>query len=285
MNNKKYLLILINSFLILSCIINPQSDITPIAKHTSIFDNAPTATLTPQIVDKNTVSPTLLPKNAKETIQKLLQEPTDCLAPCMWSITPKVTNIENAINVYKQLGMKLSFVSEKGSKKYYDTNYRFPSGLYIMHMITADNGIVTNIRVNITPPKNAQLPREWSSYSPETLIQRYAEPSKVGFLLARIRDANSQPIAWYTMDLFFEDVELIVEYGNSEILYSKSKAICPLRDQYESVTLWFGNESENQPQGGMPLSEATNLQIQDFVKLITSTSKDGCFELNVDIFP
>lgn len=184
-----------------------------------------------------------------------------------------------------QFGMKLNFVSEKGSKKYYETNYGLPSGLFILHMITAKNGVVTSTKINITTPKNTQRPREWLAYSPEMLIKWYGEPSKVDFLLARIRDTNSQPIAWYTMDLFFEKSELIVEYGNSEILYSENKTICPLLDQYETVTLWFGSEAENQPRGGTPLSEATNIQMRDFTELMTGTSNDACFELNVDIFP
>jgi hypothetical protein len=167
--------------------------VTPTARATL------TATLTPPA--------TLEPEQAKETIMTLLQDSVDCKAPCFWGIVPRQTTLGEARNNFTQLGLNLELTRTEGRRKFYAVVHDFDNGLSITVILTIQNDLVENLRTYISPEKlNAVVPRAWSAYSPETLINQYGLPSRVDFYL------DWGPRSFFDMVIYFDSVNLIVEY-------------------------------------------------------------------------
>lgn len=138
------------------------------------------------------------------------------------------------------------------------------------------------MRIYITPetPKEG-VPREWSAYSPETLISRYGKPSEVGFFM------DWGPRSFFDMVMAFDQVDLIVEYSGYDLIPRKkgSPKVCPLSAQFESVILWMGKEPVHPPDVGVLLEEATSLTMEEFSELMTGNPGKACLIVKGDVFP
>lgn len=252
------------------------SVVTPVPSPSPI----PTATPTP------TTFPTLEPDRVKETIQALLQETKDCGSPCVWGITPGETTINEAQRIFTHLGIQLMYVTSHDNRNYYYSKYEFDNGLSISFSVAVQRGIINNVVSDIHPEIQIPgVPRAWKAYSPETLIERYGNPSKVDFFVDRIRDGNVPPKAWYGMNMHFKEVGMIIEYGGAELSPLTNFQACPLIDPFEFIRIWFGEEPEHPPGEVVPLIEATNLTMEEFVELMTGDPERACFKLNMEIFP
>ena len=224
----------------------------------------------------------LEPEQAEETIQLLLQEPKDCKAPCFWGITPGKTSFAEARNIFASLRLYPQFTLAEGNRKFYAVDYDFDSGLSIDIILTIQDNIIENLNIIILPEKErAGIPRGWLAYSPETLITRYGEPSRVAFAL------DWGPRSYFEMDMYFEAVDLIVEYAGHDIIPRQkgSPQICSLTAQFNVVRLWMGEDSVNPPADAVPLEEATSMTVQEFAELMTGDQDKACFIVKGDVFP
>lgn len=238
----------------------------------------PNATQTPSLTP-----PIMLePEQAEETIRVLLQEPNDCNAPCFWEITPGKTSFGEATNIFSRLRLHPQFTYAEGNRKFYDVDYVFDSGLSIDIILTIQDNIVENLRLNILPEENkTSSPRGWSAYSPETLISRYGEPSRVVFAL------DWGPRSYFEMDMYFDTVNLIVVYAGYDIIPRQkgSPQICPLTAQFNIVSLWMGENPVSPPSDAIPLEDATDMTLEEFSKLMTGDPNKACFVLKGEVFP
>lgn len=236
--------------------ISPTSETTPTARPTQ------TATLTPP--------PTLEPVEARDVIRNFLREPVDCPAPCLWGIVPGQTTLGEAKNILTRLGLEL---------KQREVDYELDSRLSIKLILTVQNDwIVESLRFHIRPEEQrVGVPREWSAYSPDTMINRYGLPSKVDFKLDR-----GAPDASYTMDLHFDAINLTVEYFSYDV--GEGLQVCPLTDQFETVRIWVGTNPQNPPNAGVPLEQSTSLTIAEFAALMTGDAGTPCFGLTEEAF-
>jgi hypothetical protein len=224
----------------------------------------------------------LEPESAKNTIRKLLQEPVDCEAPCFWGIVPGQTTYDEAKNAFSQLELQ-TWEIERDKQYYYGAIYKSDNGLSIMPSLAIRNNIIENINISITPEiYKVGVPREWLAYSPETLISRYGAPSRVDFFVGR-----ANPKMSYAMILYFQKVNMIVEYGGYDIkaVSSNTFRICPLLDQVETVGIWLGKDPENPPGNAASLEEATSLTLDRFTQLMLGSSDKACIDLNGELFP
>jgi len=253
-------------------VITPVSSLTPILP-TSTF--ALTATVTPTL-------PAILESGqAKESIRILLQEAIDCEAPCFWGIEPGRTTLDEAIDAFAHLGLSLKFVATLDGKDFYDVSYNLNNGIEVSPNIAIQNDTVKNLSVGINDTSQVGDPRKWSAYSPETLISRYGTPSKVEFFLGRVAPAPT-----HSMVLYFETVELIVEYIGSNILISGTQLeICPITNQVEYIHIWMGDDPQYPPSPSIPLEEATSLTMEEFSKLMIGNPDKACFKLREEVFP
>jgi hypothetical protein len=243
----------------------------------STSTNTPIATTTP------TLPLTLEPEQVKETIRTLLQEPVDCAAPCFWGIMPGQTTFEEATNIFIHLGLGLQGTTKLDGKDFYDVNYNLHDGIEISPVIALQNNVVKSLDVGINDTSPEGSPRKWSAYSPETLIERYGLPSQVDFFLGRVA-----PTPIHSMVLYFENVDLIVEYGGTNILNVSRGAqleICPLTNKVDFIKLWMGDDPQYPPYPGVPLEDATSLTMEEFSYLMIGDPIKACFNLKEEAFP
>ena len=167
-------------------------------------------------------------------------------------------------------------------QNYSAVNYDLDSGLSIQVILSIQKDIVENIRIKINPEKQrAGFDREWLSYSPESLIKRYGIPSEVDFI------ADWGPGPFFEMHMYFEEVDLIVQYAGNEIIPSQRGAaqVCPQTVQFDSVWLWMGKSPAYPPVDGVPLKKVTSMTVEEFSKLMTEDPDHTCFLINGNEFP
>ena len=246
----------------------------------------PTLTFTPDPTQTATPIPpaTLQPEQAKDFLRTLLREP-ECLAPCFFGITPEKTTLGEAKNIFAHLGLELVHTNTQSNYDAYALIYDFDNGLHIGPILRVENAIVKNLRVKIHPEdQKAGIPREWSAYSPETLIRRYGPPSRVEFILAKGPATSSS----FGMIMYFGAIDLIVEYGGQDIIPPEqwdAPHICPLTIQFEYVRVWM-EEDPGYPTGAwIPLEEATDMSMEEFASLMTGNPEAACFTLKGDKLP
>lgn len=250
----------------------PVSSSTPIP---------PTSTSTFTPTETATLPATLESEQAKETIRTLLQDSVDCEAPCFWGITPRQTTLSEAINIFTHLGLQVESTIFQG-KDFYGIEHEFDNGLSISITLTIQDDFVKNLRVDMLPEKSsAGVPRMWSAYSPETLINRYGPPSKVDFFL------DWGPNSLIEMDMYFDTVDLIVSYGGYNIIprQKSSPHFCPLTAQFDSVRVWMGKDPYEPPSELVPLEKATSMTLEDFSDLMKGNPNKACFILDAEEFP
>ncbi len=253
---------------------NKPPTITPTLSPIPRPSRTPDSTLTPL--------PTIEPEKVGETLKELLQEPIGCVSPCFLGIVPSQTTFSEAENIISSLGLKLEHSNTTGDKKIYETVYEFDSGLSINPLFTSKNSIIENITIYIIPEKQKSgIPREWLAYSPEMMINRFGIPSYVGFAL------DWGPRSFFAMAIYFDDVDLIVEYSGYDIIPRQKgpSRICPLTDQFEDVRVWFGKNPINPPGGFVSLEQATSLTMENFSDLIIGNPANACLVVNGDAFP
>jgi len=206
-------LLLVASGLLAGCI-SQESTAPPIrtetqfSSPTSIPTISPVSTLQPTQTMTLTPPVTLEPGQVENTVKTLLQEPVDCEAPCFWGIMPGKTTFGEAQNLFLRLGLNLRFTLAEGGKEFYGVIYDLSKGSEITPVLTVQDNIIKNLKIGINPTEQkAGTSREWSAYSPETLIERYGTPSKVNFA------SDWGPQSFFEMDMYFDNFDLIVHYS------------------------------------------------------------------------
>lgn len=251
---------------------------------------APTST--PTLAVTETPSPTATrthlatsdPKSMEETIQSLLQDPMNCMVPCFWGIVPGKTSMDEARAFFSHLGFRAFEGTDQNSGRYFYT-IAYESGFGRDSYVTLhpNNNRITNIIVNpeITKQKDG-IPREWAAFSPETIIQKYGQPSHVDFYLAWPGGGGSEII----MNLYFDKVDLIVQYTGENLFPSSnhSPRLCPLIAPFDYVRLWLGPNPPHPPLAGIALEQATSLTMEQFTQLMLGNQQHACFTLKGDVF-
>jgi hypothetical protein len=241
-----------------------------------------TSTYLPTLFTTKTQTPvaTLASEVANKTIKKLLQETSDCSAPCFWGIVPRKTTSEEAKKKFDYYGLKTVIISNKG-KDYYNITHDVGDGLNVSATLPIQNNLVDSIRIYINPEKQKPgFTREWLAYSPETLINRYGTPSRVDFF------ADYGPGPFFTMQMYFDAEDLIVQYSSSEVILNKEgfARVCPLTLQFDTAWLWMGKNPQDPPGYGIPLEEATKITRDEFANIMTGDPKNACFTFNENVF-
>jgi len=232
----------------------------------------PTVTLTP-------VEP-LEPAQARETIQPLLKEPMNCAVPCFWGIIPEQTSLDEARIFFSKLGFTpFEGINPNSGRYFYTISYDSSTGYdsYVtFHRDT--NNLVENIVVSPDIPKPKEgSPREWIAYSPETLIKRNGEPSRVEFAV------GLGPSIGINMIMYFDASDLIVHYRGYNM---NPKRFCPLTAPFDFVRLWMGHNPPDTPSfETVPLEKVTSLTIDQFSQLMMGDPEKACFTVKGEALP
>lgn len=241
-----------------------------------------TETLSPTAI--HTLVPTLVPDSVKETMQPLLQDSMNCKEPCFLGITPGKTSMDKARAFFEPLGFKHSEGTDPNSgRDFYSVSYESNIGRKSFVTFFTSNSLVENIKImpDIANQEEGS-PREWIAYSPESLIKKFGQPSRVDFSLAWPGGGGSEII----MNMYFDPVNLIVQYTGQNMLPSNRNLLrlCPLTDPFDYVRLWMGANQPNDPPAGVPLEQATTLTIDQFTQLMLEDPEQACFNIKGDVF-
>lgn len=280
----RFYFLLLGVMLLARCI----PDVVATPQHIETFSFipiSPTLSITPTEIPTLTQPATLTPLQANEKIRILLQEPTDCSAPCFWGITPQKTTFAEATNIFASLGLHPKHTLTQNSHDLYDTDYHIQFALEISILFSVQDDIVKTLDVGINVPREVTIPRKWSAYSPETLIKRYGTPSRVEFSLNNIYPNNGIS---GSMMMYFDNVDMIVLYAGTEENFlkdQKSLTLCPLNNGIHFVGIWMGEEILYPQPPLIPLEQATSLTLADFEKLMLGDPNIACFNLNEEAFP
>lgn len=225
--------------------------------------------------------PTLEEEQANEIIQTFMQDAAFCETPCFLGIVPGKTTLGEALDIFRYLGLSPEKITYAG-KSFYDVAYDFKSGLSISANMMIYEELVKNLTLDIHPEiQEAGFPREWLAFSPETLINRYGQPSKVEIAV------DWTPRTLFELIMYFDEDNLIVDYVGYDITSIRylSPYICPMTAQFDSVSLWMGEEPIYLPLEATPLEKATSMTIEEFSELMTGNPANACFDINDEASP
>jgi hypothetical protein len=222
------------------------------------------------------------PEEARGTIQALLREPVDCAAPCFWGITPGRTTLGEAWNIFTLLGIQhlntTYTAPEYKGMRLATAQYDF---LSVEITLVMRDDVVMNLLARMTPEEQKTgISREWLSYSPETLINRYGLPSRVILVLDR------GPNLFFEMDIYFDEFDLIVAYLGNHVISEEvgELEVCPLVAQFDMVALWMGKDPIDLPLHGVSVDKATGMTLEEFSKLMIGDPDKACFIVKAEEF-
>lgn len=263
---------------------------TQITTPTSVPGLSPTMAVT--LTSVPTVTPTsqatLEPTQFAETFEKFLSQGNDCLSPCIFGITPGQTTINQAQDIFDWLRSPLSTNTYPSGKEFYSTLLGYDGNeISISVDLTEENGVVKNIDTGITLPKYKKVPdpRAWQAFSPSVFLQKYGNPTYVGFNLT-FPSEEGFPLktAWYNMVLEYKNLDLTIQYFRGWTLEDNLIKICPMTDQYDSVSVDLGKDLEYSPPPGVPLEKTTSLTLEQFSDLLKQKPESACFKISKEAF-
>lgn len=263
------------------------SSVKPTATPTPTSTWTPTPTVTPTV----TLTPpaTLEPDLAKEEVKRLFKEEVDCEKACFWGIVPGETNLSEATDILKRLGIFWEAIYDEDEMEVYSTlvgvlnSARGPLELY------TQNGVVENIRFGFSVWRGDDkiIPHsEWLAYSPETVLKRYGKPTRVEFGIDYPHEPGAPPgSVWYYLQMYFDQEDLIVGYyGGPSIAKERIKA-CPKGDTFiDGIMVWIGKDPEFPPGPAIPLEDATGLTMDEFYELMVNGNPYTCINLITEAF-
>jgi hypothetical protein len=190
-----------------------------------------------------------------------------CLGDCSRAVG-------EAKNVLTRLGLQVTSSFFEG-KDTHVTHHELTDGPAFQIVFTAENSVVSNLRVGVTGETS-----QATAYSLDSLIKRLGPPSNVEFWICR------GEVACYGIVMYWDDLDLIVQYYSLDVDHGDERIrVCPIQDEIFHVRLWLGPDPENPPFGAIALKEAASMTAEKFSQLMTGDPLDACLDLNVEIFP
>lgn len=271
-----FFILTINWFLS-GCKINPTQAPTNWQIESTIVNSTPTISQqTPTVTPK----PTLQPEEARKIIQERFNTISDCAAPCFWDITPNKTTLDEAQDIFSHLGL---IITENNN-----VHFSVDDVLSGLISLDANDNLVNSVSVSIDTEHDLnETYRSWFAYSPESLIAQYGTPTKVEIIGSYVMDkvVFAESPKWYSMNIYFAKQNLIVYYEDGEFEPENSSYLaCPLTNKFRYVKLWFGENPKFPPPSTYPLEEVSQINLEEFARLMKEKVDSACFELNEKIF-
>lgn len=267
-------------------------DVTPSVAQTTL----PTSTATVEPTATRTSLPTLSPVEGETLLRSLLQTDENCPLPCWWGIHPGVTTWQEiepflesfASEMYRSSNPRSSLVS-------YELNFYFPNreapttSHWALYYI--EEGTVSDIELNVSNSLNGS-----STYSLRTVLGKYGAPEEVWI---GTYDNTPSGVRPFRITLIYSGRGFVVSYETRNVRKEGEAIVgCPLEplplaflwlteegsaitfEQARSATLHIGDD-----QLYLPLSEATDLTIEEFYQLFTETTGDNCLSTPAELWP
>jgi len=251
---------------------NPEVAPTSTSTQTVTEIPSPTTTLTPLA--------TLSPESAKATMEPMLADPIQCAGTCFLGITPGRTSMEETKAFFSPMGFEhlegIDLNDPNSGRNFYSVEYESDQGRSFHVTFWSSNHLVESIQITpIIAEQKEGSPRDWIAYSPETLIQKFGQPSRVEFGLAFQQNVT------INMILYFDEIDLIALYAG----IGDPDHFCPLTFPFYFVRLLMGPNPPYPPLfPTVPLEESTSLTVDQFTQLMLRDPQTACFTVNWEVF-
>lgn len=237
----------------------------------------------------NTVTsePTPTIEESQKLVQDLLENNAGCRLPCWWGITPGETTWDEA----RQILVKVSSYVPQTVEDNYLFNvsvhaylpYSYDFAKYMEHSYRVDDDIVVYIQAY-----NFHLAPK---YSLPNLLNSYGKPSEVWIRTFPQEDMGFQH---FLIDVFYEDLGILVEYGTGHPLEEVNGNIqnCSIDEMdspflylwspdnrhlsfQEAKTLFLDTMNLPEPK---PLFKATGMDVNTFFETFKNPKENTCIE-------
>lgn len=150
--------------------------------------------------------------------------------------------------------------------------------------------VVQGIQIDLSSLQFQKVPAEdWGAFNPKNILSKYGTPSNVEFFVSTPHDGNdAYKIFWYDMFLYYENIDMMIEYGFGIPHPQNSFHICPNlqgKNSFDYVVIWLGKKAPDPfLYHGVPLETASSITLEDFFQLLTTKDDQrACFDLNNDM--
>jgi hypothetical protein len=213
-------------------------------------------------------------------MEPLLADPIQCAGTCFLGITPGKSSMEETKAFFSPFGFEhlegIDLYDPDSGRNFYTVEYESDQGRSFHVSFWSSNHLVDSIQ--ITPHIAGQKegsPHDWIAYSPETLIQKFGQPSRVEFGLDLMEKVT------INMVFYFDDINLIANYAG----IGDPTHFCPMTFPFDHVRLWMGPNPPYPPLfSTVPLEESTSLTVDQFTQLMLGDPQTACFTINTGVF-
>jgi hypothetical protein len=242
-------------------------------------------TIAPTFTPMPTVTPTDLPtltsQEADKAVQEYMQTNAGC-KDCFWGIVPGKTTLGETRNFITMLSSMSQYSELEPS--HFDVFFGLKGGLFsIEPLFHYDNSLIIDGISVVFGVDNPGVTREdWSFYHPDNILRMYGIPSQVSISTA---EGPTQPgekrNIEYFMDLYFDQSNMIIEYGYPEvaILGSTEYTVCPTWDRVTSLEVWYGEHKDNPPVIRPNENQLLNLSNESFYQQMIPKDGGKCIKL------
>lgn len=253
---------------------------SPVLSPTPVFTPTRSPTPTPTGTATLTPPPTLSLQMRDAELRQLIIDNVGCQPPCFMGIVPEQTTLGELNNFFIRYGLHPYDFHRRVFEVNYEMNDEIPpdTRFYIQ------NGVVKSIKVRLIQSHAF----EWALYSPARVLNDLGAPSKVTFGLQVIHEPSPNPLqGWYRMTFYYDDLDLIIHYGDAEIKLGELITVCPNRDSFsDSASLWLGKSPDDPPRSSLdgPLEEVTPFTPESFKDFLL-LGPGACFDLKASAIP
>lgn len=228
-------------------------------------------------IHTETKSPTSDPTKIYETRKLLLQKQDECEQPCFWGIAPNTTTITDAKTIFDGLNSPLILQVESSNANYYYSEFSASNGVGVNIDLIEHDHVIEFVKTDLalSNVEDSVPTRSWLAFSPETIISKYGTPSYVDLFFPMGPSDGISPYMSYILTLYYDELDLILEYVSSVYIDDENNiTICPLNDNMDGVSMWFGRQVSDTPQKkGIPLKEVSSISIDDFSSIMQMENK------------
>ncbi len=231
-------------------------------------------------------------EEGQKLVQKLLEDNGGCKLPCWWGIIPGKTTWVDARQILEKVSL---FVSGQESENDFYANvnaylpYPHDFATYMEHLYGVNDGIVEYIRVyNFDLAPNYFLPN---------LLESYGQPDGIWI---RTFSKAERGIQNYTVDVFYQEMGILVEYSTGEPLKEIDGKLrnCLINEMDspflhlwspETQALSFPEAKKFIDTTNLPepksLLEATGMDVETFYETFRNPETNVCLETPKNLWP
>jgi hypothetical protein len=300
-NHKKLFKIL--SYLLLA--FTPlASNCSSVSTASEISPSAIAPQLTPSLTSlpaTTTSMPTLTSDQRFLQIKEWLITNAGCELPCWWGIEPGRSTWDEVSELLSSIGTTAEVYKLDGTVVHEAKNMHFAEDR-ISNLISfmETQGIVTAITIDSSGYNDSPMFKSiWMSFSPENIMLKYGEPSRVWiYSISAGHEGEQGPTVPYSIWLFYDHLGALIRY-DGQVENEAAYKMCPVfGDQgnlSDYINIYLQSSTAKTPiealsdvdaYGKKPLllEDAAAMNLSDFYGLFTEPGVGPCLETSRDVW-